>query len=202
MWKEILPPPSSKLKTDQRSWDFVTTTKTKFPDIAIKTFTDIVILKSVSFTLFHNVIDNDRDINKRATEIICIWNKINVSLIPPSKRFFFLIWYGGGGVQLDPLGTAATNTPIMPVPGDYDDGEIGGMMIGRGNRSARRKPAPVPLCPPQNRHAAWTRTRTAAVGSQQVTAWATARSLNGLFVRLYRRACHEYSHCFLLLSTY
>jgi hypothetical protein len=28
----------------------------------------------------------------------------------------------------------------------YDDGEIGGM-IGRGNRSTRRKPAPVPLCP-------------------------------------------------------
>jgi hypothetical protein len=32
--------------------------------------------------------------------------------------------------------------------GDYDDGEIGGM-IGRGNRSTRRKRAPVPLCPPQ-----------------------------------------------------
>jgi hypothetical protein len=33
----------------------------------------------------------------------------------------------------------------VPTPGDYDDGEIGGMMIGRGNRSTRRKPAPVPL---------------------------------------------------------
>jgi hypothetical protein len=31
---------------------------------------------------------------------------------------------------LGPLGTAATNTPIVPAPGDYDDGEIGGM-IGR-----------------------------------------------------------------------
>jgi hypothetical protein len=30
--------------------------------------------------------------------------------------------------------------PIVPAPGDYDDGEIGGM-IGRGNRSTRRKPA-------------------------------------------------------------
>jgi hypothetical protein len=37
----------------------------------------------------------------------------------------------GGGVQLDPLGTAATNRPIVPAPGDYDDGVIGGM-IGRG----------------------------------------------------------------------
>jgi hypothetical protein len=36
----------------------------------------------------------------------------------------------GGGVQLGPLGTAATNRPIVPAPGDYDDGEIGGMMIG------------------------------------------------------------------------
>jgi hypothetical protein len=32
---------------------------------------------------------------------------------------------------LSPLGTAATDRPIVPAPGDYDDGEIGGMMIGR-----------------------------------------------------------------------
>jgi hypothetical protein len=76
----------------------------------------------------------------------------------------------GGGVQLGPLGTAATNRPIVPAPGDYDAGEIGGKMIGRGNRSTRRKPAPVPLCPPQNPHAARTRTRAAAVGSQRLTA--------------------------------
>jgi hypothetical protein len=49
---------------------------------------------------------------------------------------------------LGPLSTAATNRLIVPAPGDYDDGEIGGM-IGRGNRSTRRKPAPVLLCPPQ-----------------------------------------------------
>jgi hypothetical protein len=30
----------------------------------------------------------------------------------------------GSGVQLDPLGTAATNRPIVPAPGDYDDGEL------------------------------------------------------------------------------
>jgi hypothetical protein len=54
---------------------------------------------------------------------------------------------------MGPLGTAATNRPIVRAPGDYDDGEIDGMMIGRGNRSTRRKPAPVPLCPPQTPHA-------------------------------------------------
>jgi hypothetical protein len=38
-------------------------------------------------------------------------------------------------------------------------GAIGGMKIGRGNRSTRRKPTPVPLCPPQN--PTWqTRSRT------------------------------------------
>jgi hypothetical protein len=75
----------------------------------------------------------------------------------------------GGGVQLGPLGTAVSNRPIVPAPGDYDDGEIGGM-IGRGNRSTRRKPAPAPLCPPQIPHAARTRTRAATVESQRLTA--------------------------------
>jgi hypothetical protein len=54
---------------------------------------------------------------------------------------------------LGPLGTAATNRPIVPASGDYDDGGTGGMMIGRGNRSTRRKPATVSLCPPQTPHA-------------------------------------------------
>jgi hypothetical protein len=57
----------------------------------------------------------------------------------------------GGGVQLGPLGIAATNRTILPAPGDYDVAEIGGM-IGRGNRSTRRKHAPVPICPPQTPH--------------------------------------------------
>jgi hypothetical protein len=58
----------------------------------------------------------------------------------------------GDGFQLGPLGTSATNWPIVPGPGDYDDGEFGGMLIGRGNRSTWREPAPVPLCPPRIPH--------------------------------------------------
>jgi hypothetical protein len=58
---------------------------------------------------------------------------------------------GGGShfflIQLVSLRASATNWPIVPAPGDYDDGEFGGMVIGKGNRSTRRKPAPVPLCP-------------------------------------------------------
>jgi hypothetical protein len=86
-----------------------------------------------------------------------------VRMIQLAANIQFFNWYSmGNDVQLGPLGTAATNRPIVPAPGDYDDGDIGGMMIGRRNRSTRRKPAPVPLCPPQISHDARTRTRAAA----------------------------------------
>jgi hypothetical protein len=49
--------------------------------------------------------------------------------------------------------------PIVPAPDDGDCGVIGGIEIGRGNRSTQRKPAPAPLCPPQIPHdQAWART--------------------------------------------
>lgn len=34
---------------------------------------------------------------------------------------------------MGPLGTAATTKPTVSAPSGYDDGKIGGMMIGRGN---------------------------------------------------------------------
>jgi hypothetical protein len=52
-------------------------------------------------------------------------------------------------VELGPLGTLATEWPIVAAPGECDDGEFGGMKSGRGNRSTRRNPAPATLCPPQ-----------------------------------------------------
>jgi hypothetical protein len=75
-----------------------------------------------------------------------------------------------GGVQLGPLSTMATNRHIVPAPGDYDDGEIGGMMIVRGNISTRTKLAPVPLCPQQTPCCARTQNRATVVGSQRLTA--------------------------------
>jgi hypothetical protein len=72
---------------------------------------------------------------------------------------------------LGPLGTSATEWPIVPATGDYDDGEFGGIKIGRGNRSTRRKPAPAPFCPtqiPLDQTKAGT--QAAAVGSQRLTA--------------------------------
>jgi hypothetical protein len=64
--------------------------------------------------------------------------------------FFYLRIVGGVESKLGPLGTAAIYCPIVPAPGDCEDGELfGGMKIDRGNRSTRREPAPAPFCPPQ-----------------------------------------------------
>jgi hypothetical protein len=88
---------------------------------------------------------------------------------------FFIVF---SGVRLSPLGTAAT-TGLLYQPhtiGNGDRGAIVGMKIGRGNRSTRRKPAPVPLCPPQIPHyLTRARIRAAAVGSQRLTARSMAR---------------------------
>jgi hypothetical protein len=74
------------------------------------------------------------------------------------------------GVRLSPLGMSATNGPIIPP-------EFGGMRIGRENRNTRRKPAPLPHCPPQNSHdLAWDRTQAAAMGSR-LTAVITSLTL-------------------------
>jgi hypothetical protein len=54
------------------------------------------------------------------------------------------------GMRLSPLGSAATTGLLYQPQMIHDDecGPVGGMRIGRGNRSTRRKPAPGPLCPP------------------------------------------------------
>jgi hypothetical protein len=73
--------------------------------------------------------------------------------------------------KLVPLGTSATEWPILPAPCDYDDGEFVEIKIGRGNRSTRRKSAPAPLCPPHiPLDQARDRTRAAAMKSQRLTA--------------------------------
>jgi hypothetical protein len=54
--------------------------------------------------------------------------------------FFFNLHRGGVESKQGPHGTSATYWPIVPAPGDWEDGEFGGMN-GRGNRSTRRKPA-------------------------------------------------------------
>jgi hypothetical protein len=101
-----------------------------------------------------------------------------------SLVFFLVSW---GGVRLSPLGTSATDWPIVPASDDDDDDEcwaVGGMRIGTRNRSTRRKPAPVPLCPPRIPHdLTWA--RTATVASRWLTAWAMARPFMKLHVAVF-----------------
>jgi hypothetical protein len=81
---------------------------------------------------------------------------------------WFFYWYSGGWSPVGSTRHCGHQWPIVPAPGDYDDREIGGM-IGRGNR----------------RTAARMRTRAAAVGSQRLIAWATARPGVGIGCLLY-----------------
>jgi hypothetical protein len=87
-----------------------------------------------------------------------------------------IIYYQWGGTKS--LGTAAT-AGLLYKPQMIDEGDcgaIGGMKIGRGNRSTRTNPAPAPLCPPQIPHdQTRARTRAAAVGNQRLIAWGMAR---------------------------
>jgi hypothetical protein len=52
--------------------------------------------------------------------------------------------FWGGGGRLSPLGTSATNWPIVPDPDNDDDecGAVGGMRVSRGNQSTRKKTCP------------------------------------------------------------
>jgi hypothetical protein len=85
---------------------------------------------------------------------------------------FFIIIIIISGVRRSPLGTEAI-TALLYQPqmiGDGDRGAIGGIKIGRGDRSTWRKPAPVLLRPSQIPHdQTQARTRAAAVGSQRLT---------------------------------
>jgi hypothetical protein len=91
-----------------------------------------------------------------------------------TPSFFLLVsWVGWDWVHL-------VRRPLIGLlyqPRIIDDEcGVGGIRIGRGNRSIRRKPAPVSLCPPQTpQELTWSQTRAAALGSRRLTAWAMAR---------------------------
>jgi hypothetical protein len=85
------------------------------------------------------------------------WDRMAYLSPALNARLFF------NGVGLSPLGTVATSG-LLYKPQMIDEGDcgaVGGMKIGRGNQSTQRKPAPMPLCPPQIPH---DQTRAAAVG--------------------------------------
>jgi hypothetical protein len=114
-------------------------------------------------------------------------------------------------VRLSPVGTAAA-TGLLYDPQMTDDGDceaIGGMKIGRGNRSTRRKSASVPLYSPQIPFDQTpSQTPAAAMGSQRLTAWAMAQNVFSLLVLLtaHRRLLcdilHRSSNCCLLFISF
>jgi hypothetical protein len=61
---------------------------------------------------------------------------------------------------------------------DDECGAVGGMRIGRGNRSTRRKPTSVPICPPQIPHnLTWARTLDTAGLTDLVTVTTDGQSI-------------------------
>jgi hypothetical protein len=74
--------------------------------------------------------------------------EVGATVIFHSHFLFILIM--GGGVHTGYTWHCGHFWPIVPAPGDCEEGEVGGMNgFGGGNRSTRRKPALTPLCPPQ-----------------------------------------------------
>jgi hypothetical protein len=106
--------------------------------------------------------------------------------------FNFLNLQSGGGIKVHSTLRPLNGLLCQPWVIMIDNGEICGM-IGRGNRSTRRKPAPVPVCPPQTPHAARTRTQAAAVGSQRLTAELQHGPLKVLIISLHYHRWHLFS---------
>jgi hypothetical protein len=76
-----------------------------------------------------------------------------------------------GEVQLDPLDTTTTSSPIVSAPGDYDDGENWLNDDSQGKPKYSEKTCPSAALSTTNpTSSVRTRTRAAAVGSQRLTA--------------------------------
>jgi hypothetical protein len=75
----------------------------------------------------------------------------NTGIILFFHDFFSFLEVGWDWVHL--VRRPLTGLFYQPQMIDYDEyGAVGGIKIGKGNRCTRRKPAPVPLCPPQLPH--------------------------------------------------
>jgi hypothetical protein len=91
--------------------------------------------------------------------------------------FLFKFVSGRWSPYGSPRGTAASYWPTVPVPGDCEDGEVGGMNCGwQGKPKYSEKTCPSAILSTTN-PTCQTRARNlaAAVGSQRLTASAMAR---------------------------
>jgi hypothetical protein len=95
----------------------------------------------------------------------------------PNPLPFYKIRIVRGGVQTGSTRQVGHYWPTVPAPGNCEDGEFGGVKIGKGNRITWKKPDQAPLCPPQiPLDQTRARTRAAAFGSQRLTALAMAQT--------------------------
>jgi hypothetical protein len=101
-----------------------------------------------------------------------LWSKFCTTVTSEYYKKTILFCFGWS-VTESTITEATTGLLYQPrMMMDDECGVIGGM-LGRGNRSTRRKPAPVALCPPQMPHdLTWARTGAATVGNRRLTAWA------------------------------
>jgi hypothetical protein len=112
----------------------------------------------------------------RSFSIVCSWTKGQGICC-----FFVLVYIlfcnslGWSGTE-STLTDATTNLLCQPrMMMDDERGAVNGI-LGIGNRNTRRKPALVPISPPQIPHyLTRVRRRTAAVGIRELRAWAMAR---------------------------
>jgi hypothetical protein len=93
--------------------------------------------------------------------------RLNIAAKAQPGYIVFLVYLSGWSRTESTVTEATYWLFYQPWLVDGDDcTAVGGMNVGRGNRSTRRKPDPISLCPPQVPHD-MTRARTcdAAVGS-------------------------------------
>jgi hypothetical protein len=126
--------------------------------------------------------------------------EVDHSLSSIAEGFFNFFGVGWDWVHL--VRRPLIGLSYQPRTIDDECGAVGKMRIGRGNRSTRRKPASVPVCPPQIPHdLTRARTRAAAVENRRLTALVMARPCLGLeYVVVYLNFPHTYS-CFLYAGT-
>jgi hypothetical protein len=109
------------------------------------------------------------------------------------KRIFFIIGIVGGGVHTGSTRHCGHYWPIVPVPGDCEDGEVGGMKYGwQGKPKYSEKTCPGPILSTTNPTC---QTRAAAVGSQRLTDSAMVRPTRNVIIFCFRIPTFEtYGH--------
>jgi hypothetical protein len=111
------------------------------------------------------------------------YDEHKLSSVSPGSKYshnlfylFLLLFLGVGWDWVHLVHLPLIGLLYQPRMIDDECGAVRGIRIGRGNRSIRRKPAPVPLCALEiPNDLTWARTRAATVGTRRLTAWAMAR---------------------------